>query len=232
MRPSLETIYISRIPVHGIVCRRRLWHSDQNFLEKCSHLHTCPSSSMFHLTESRQWVSLVLFLPGRCLPALGLLTACSPDDSQDVSLFEQGMAMTNGSNHCNGTTGAVSCGDAAIGFPAASARSFSRFLHSAFTWPVFLAVEALSLIVALCHLERLAREELRCKKHAPDWNGHTPNSSERRPRLVVFVAKLEGQHGLCGVAISRTLWLRPNHDRRRKLACTAAKNCCFMVARS
>ena len=83
---------------------------------------------------------------GALLPAAGILTACSLEDSQDVSLFAQGTAMTNvdvclspGSKHCNGTTAAVSfgCGDAATGFPSASARSFSRFLHSAFTWPVF-----------------------------------------------------------------------------------------------
>ena len=84
---------------------------------------------------------------GVTLLAPGLLTACSLEDSHDVSLFTQGMAMTNvdvrlspGSKHCNGTTAAVSfgwCGVAATGFSSASARSFSLSLHSAFTWPVF-----------------------------------------------------------------------------------------------
>ena len=80
--------------------------------------------------------------------APGLLTACSVEDSQDISLLAQGMAMTNVdvclspvSKHCNGTTAAVSCGcgDAATGFTSgsASARSFCSFLHSAFTWHVF-----------------------------------------------------------------------------------------------
>ena len=45
-----------------------LWHSDQNLLGKCLHPGTCPSSSMFHLTESQQWISRVSFLPGRCYP--------------------------------------------------------------------------------------------------------------------------------------------------------------------
>ena len=54
---------------------------------------------------------------GTMLPAPGLLTACSLGDSHDVSLFTQGMAMTNvdvclspGRRHCNGTTTAVSFG--------------------------------------------------------------------------------------------------------------------------
>ena len=54
---------------------------------------------------------------GAMLPAPGLLTACSLEDSHDVSLFTQGMAMKNvdvclspGSKHCNGTTAAVSFG--------------------------------------------------------------------------------------------------------------------------
>ena len=46
----------------------RLWHSDQNLLEKCLHLRTCPSSGIIHLTESQEWVSRVVFLPGRCHP--------------------------------------------------------------------------------------------------------------------------------------------------------------------
>ena len=46
----------------------RLWHSDENLLEKCLHLRTCPSSGIFHLTESQEWVSRVVFLPGRCHP--------------------------------------------------------------------------------------------------------------------------------------------------------------------
>ena len=43
--------------------------------------------------------------------------------------------LSPGSVHCNGTIAAVSCGcgDAATGFPSASARSFGLFLHSALT---------------------------------------------------------------------------------------------------
>ena len=82
----------------------------------------------------------------RCVSP-GLLTACPLENSQDVSLFAQGIAITNvdeclspGSKHCNGTTAAVTCGcgDAATGFSSASAMSFSLLLHSALTWPVLL----------------------------------------------------------------------------------------------
>ena len=71
---------------------------------------------------------------GAKLPAPGLLImVCSLENSQDVSLFIQGMAMTNvvvcpslGSKH--GTIAAVSCGcgDGATGFFSALARSFNR----------------------------------------------------------------------------------------------------------
>ena len=93
------------------------------------------------------------------LPAPGLLTACSQEDSRDVSLFAQGIAVTNvdvslspGSKHCNGTTAAVSygCDDAATVFPL-HRQSISVVsvlgLHVA-----CLLVEALYLIVALCSL--------------------------------------------------------------------------------
>ena len=130
LRPSLKTNVIScphpRALDHLSPSRVALvppsshpWHSDQNLLGKCLHLRTCP-------------------------PAPGLLTACSLEDSHDISLFAQGMAMTNvdaclspGSKHCNGTAVAVSfgCGVAATGFPSASTKSFSLFLLSAFTWP-------------------------------------------------------------------------------------------------
>ena len=80
-------------------------------------------------------MDLTCFVPaGAMLPAPGLITVCSLEDSHDGSLFEQGMAMINvdvclssGSKHCNGTTVAVS-------FGCASATSFSLFLHSAFRW--------------------------------------------------------------------------------------------------
>ena len=58
---------------------------------------------------------------GAGLSATDLITVCSLEDSQVVSLFAQGIAMTNvdvflssGSKHCSGTTAAVSlgCGDA------------------------------------------------------------------------------------------------------------------------
>ena len=65
---------------------------------------------------------------GAKLPAHRLLTVCSLENSQDVSLFTQSMAVTNvdeclspGSKHCNCTIAVASCGcgDAATGFPSA-----------------------------------------------------------------------------------------------------------------
>ena len=109
------------------------------------------------------------------LPAPGHLTVCSQENSQDVSFFTQGMAMTNvdvsrleistvterpllrrvGNKHCNGTIAVASCGcgDAATGFFSASARSLSLValgLHVA----CFVAIEALSPIVAFYFLGR------------------------------------------------------------------------------
>ena len=127
-----KTLFLSRIP-HQIVCRRRvppssrLWHSDQNLLEKCSHLHTCTSSTFDGIATMGLTCCVSA---GAMLPANGLLAACSLEDSQDVSLFAQSMALMSvevslspTSKHCNGTT-----------------------VH------VFLLAEALSLIVALCFL--------------------------------------------------------------------------------
>ena len=97
------------------------------------------------------------------LPAPGLITVCSLEDSHDVSLFAQGMAVMNvdvccssGSKHYSGTTAAVSCGcgDAATGFPLCLSKVFQSLSALGPHVACLVAVEALSLIVALCFLGR------------------------------------------------------------------------------
>ena len=68
-----KTWFLSRIPVHRIVLSRvslvppsaTFWSKP---LGKMLAPAQCPSSSMFHLTESQQWVSLIVFLLGRNYP--------------------------------------------------------------------------------------------------------------------------------------------------------------------
>ena len=100
---------------------------------------------------------------GAKLPAPGLLTACSLENSQDVSLFMQGMAMTKvddclslGSKHCNGTTAALSCecGDTVTGFPFCLGKVFQSLVALGPHVTCFVAAEALSPIVAFRFLGR------------------------------------------------------------------------------
>ena len=77
---------------------------------RCLHLRTCPIKYVSFDGIAATGITCVASA-GAMLPAPGLLMACSLEDSHDVSLFTQGMAMTNvdvslspGSMHCNGTT--------------------------------------------------------------------------------------------------------------------------------
>ena len=135
----------------------RLWHSDRNLLEKCSHPPTCPSSSMFHLTESLTCCDAV----GATLPP-GLLTACSLEDSQDVSLFAQGMAMTNVDvslawEVSTATARPLLCRVDVATLPPVSPLHRQGLSVAFCAWPYvacLLEAESLSLIIALCFLGR------------------------------------------------------------------------------
>ena len=137
----------------------RLWHSDQKLFEKCSHLHTC-TSSMFRLTESQQWVSLVVFLPGRYHP--------HPDSSRlahwktrKTFRFSRKACDERGSVSRLGVSTATArpplCRlDDVASRPPASPLHRQVFFQSLSALGLhvacLLAVEALSLIVVLCIL--------------------------------------------------------------------------------
>ena len=71
----------SSVALESHWCHRRVICS---ILVKTSWKNACTRVHHHHLMESQQWVS-----------APGLLTVCSMENSQDVLLFKQGMAMTN-----------------------------------------------------------------------------------------------------------------------------------------
>ena len=92
------------------------------------------------------------------LPAPSLITDPSLEDSQVGSLVTQGMAMMNvdvwlssGSQHCSGTTVVVSLG---CGVAVCLGKVFQRLSALGLHVACLVAVGALSLIVALCLLER------------------------------------------------------------------------------
>ena len=140
----------------------RLWHSDQNLLEKCSHPHTCPSPGMFHSTNRSTGSQLLCFcrsdatgsrtphglLTGRLARRFAVRTRQGYDERRRVSLAWEKALQRH--NRCCVVWMWRRCHR----FPLCIGKVFQSLSALGLHVACLLAVEALSLIVALCFLGR------------------------------------------------------------------------------